>query len=210
MKQYIAGLALLASSWAVNANLITNGDFDSDLSGWTIEPTTGVTWGAGGTANVGQPRTPSATFSQMFDIATGTTSLAVGFDYSWQTSQPELPSVFAAVLSYQQGRPQLDPDLNEQEVVVVETNESSSSSSVTSFRGLVEIGDFLDGARTGAITFFLLEQDLTPSGTWIEIDNVDVRAVPPSVVPVPAAIWLFGTALIGLIGFGKRKSRIVA
>ena len=27
----------------------------------------------------------------------------------------------------------------------------------------------------------------------------------PSAVPVPAAIWLFGTALIGLIGVGKRK-----
>ncbi len=26
-----------------------------------------------------------------------------------------------------------------------------------------------------------------------------------SAVPVPAAIWLFGTALIGLVGFGKRK-----
>ncbi len=26
-----------------------------------------------------------------------------------------------------------------------------------------------------------------------------------SVVPVPAAVWLFGTALIGLIGFGKRR-----
>jgi hypothetical protein len=32
----------------------------------------------------------------------------------------------------------------------------------------------------------------------------------PSPVPVPAAVWLFGTALIGLIGFGKRKSRITA
>lgn len=26
-----------------------------------------------------------------------------------------------------------------------------------------------------------------------------------SVVPVPAAIWLFGTALIGLVGFSKRR-----
>jgi hypothetical protein len=34
--------------------------------------------------------------------------------------------------------------------------------------------------------------------------------VPPSAVPVPAAVWLFGTALIGLVGFGKRKSRIAA
>ncbi len=30
------------------------------------------------------------------------------------------------------------------------------------------------------------------------------------ITPVPAAAWLFGTALIGLIGFGKRKARIAA
>jgi hypothetical protein len=33
---------------------------------------------------------------------------------------------------------------------------------------------------------------------------------PPAVVPVPAAVWLFGTALAGLVGFGKRKARIAA
>ena len=30
-------------------------------------------------------------------------------------------------------------------------------------------------------------------------------ASPPSPVPVPAAVWLFGTALIGLVGFNKRR-----
>jgi hypothetical protein len=35
-----------------------------------------------------------------------------------------------------------------------------------------------------------------------------VIAPVPAAVPVPAAIWLFGTALIGLIGFGKRKSKV--
>jgi hypothetical protein len=29
--------------------------------------------------------------------------------------------------------------------------------------------------------------------------------IAPSAVPVPAAIWLFGSALVGLIGFGKRR-----
>ena len=33
---------------------------------------------------------------------------------------------------------------------------------------------------------------------------------PVSAVPVPAAVWLFGTALVGLVGFSKRKSRIAA
>lgn len=33
------------------------------------------------------------------------------------------------------------------------------------------------------------------AGTWSK----------PSVVPIPAAVWLFGTALIGLVGFSKRR-----
>jgi hypothetical protein len=32
----------------------------------------------------------------------------------------------------------------------------------------------------------------------------------PVPVPVPATVWLFGTALIGLVGFSKRKSGITA
>ena len=31
-----------------------------------------------------------------------------------------------------------------------------------------------------------------------------------SAVPVPAAFWLFGTALIGLIGFNRRKGKVLA
>jgi len=40
-------------------------------------------------------------------------------------------------------------------------------------------------------------------GDWI-------RVVTASAVPVPAAVWLFGTALVGLIGFGKRKASVSA
>ena len=42
-----------------------------------------------------------------------------------------------------------------------------------------------------------------------DIDAVGAISSAPPVtipaVPVPAAIWLFGTALIGLVGFGKRR-----
>ncbi|MCP3670534.1 MAG: hypothetical protein GY814_08895 [Gammaproteobacteria bacterium] len=37
---------------------------------------------------------------------------------------------------------------------------------------------------------------------WLMVANTT------STVPVPAAIWLFGTALIGLVGYGKRKSKV--
>jgi hypothetical protein len=33
----------------------------------------------------------------------------------------------------------------------------------------------------------------------------DTYSISVSAVPVPAAVWLFGTALIGLVGFGKRR-----
>ncbi len=35
------------------------------------------------------------------------------------------------------------------------------------------------------------------------LDSVQVEVMPA--VPVPAAVWLFGTALIGFIGYGKRR-----
>jgi len=54
-------------------------------------------------------------------------------------------------------------------------------------------------------------------GTRICIDLLDrgrmvtsLTITAPSAVPVPAAAWLFGTALIGLVGFSKRKSKVAA
>lgn len=41
------------------------------------------------------------------------------------------------------------------------------------------------------------------------LDPFAVYAVwSPAPVPIPAAVWLFGTALIGLVGFGKRRKPI--
>ena len=36
-------------------------------------------------------------------------------------------------------------------------------------------------------------------------DGLGHELVSTSVVPIPAVVWLFGTALIGLVGFGKRR-----
>ena len=36
--------------------------------------------------------------------------------------------------------------------------------------------------------------------------NLDISAVPIGAVPVPAAVWLFGTALIGFVGMSRRTS----
>ncbi len=44
----------------------------------------------------------------------------------------------------------------------------------------------------------------------VSIAGLETYTYASFAVPVPAAVWLFGTALIGLVGFGKRKSRIAA
>ena len=39
---------------------------------------------------------------------------------------------------------------------------------------------------------------------YIGLDNVSVLGA--SAVPIPAAFWLFGTALVGFIGFGRKRN----
>ena len=51
--------------------------------------------------------------------------------------------------------------------------------------------------------FFILETDVTGNVTFFALGEVDNIAF--SAVPIPAAIWLFGTGLLGLFGVAKRK-----
>ena len=41
-------------------------------------------------------------------------------------------------------------------------------------------------------------------------DNVEMLVEPPSAVPVPAAVWLFGSGLLGLVGVARRKKALAA
>ena len=77
-------------------------------------------------------------------------------------------------------------------------------------------GSLLDSVLTPAGGFFGLISDtsigrfLIVNGEFSPgnndrffIDNFSAYSVSP--IPVPAAVWLFGTALIGLVGFSKRR-----
>jgi len=49
------------------------------------------------------------------------------------------------------------------------------------------------GANAYSVTF----------GTGANVIEVDVQVVPA--VPVPAAVWLFGSGLLGLVGVARRR-----
>ncbi len=46
------------------------------------------------------------------------------------------------------------------------------------------------------------------AGVFLQTGSFSSEPPAPAVVPVPAAVWLFGTALIGLVGFGKRRKAV--
>lgn len=56
---------------------------------------------------------------------------------------------------------------------------------------------------TSALSLLAIENN---SGSVVVfIDNVSITELDASAVPVPAALWLFGTAAIGLFGIRKRR-----
>lgn len=62
------------------------------------------------------------------------------------------------------------------------------------------LGDifYSGGSLQGSLTGGRLEGTFTGSDVIAKLGKV-------SVVPVPAAVWLFGSGLIGLVGFARRK-----
>lgn len=89
--------------------------------------------------------------------------------------------------------------------------------------GLVSVYDTADNLLatlavdgTSAGTFFGWENAAgigkvffhdNPNGNYIQFDNLGFGV---AAVPVPGAVWLFGSALAGLLGFGRRKQTIAA
>lgn len=80
-------------------------------------------------------------------------------------------------------------------VKALDTDQAISRGNVLNF--------FVDDLKFGQLESF------SGSADFIRIheDSTTFGTSPISPVPVPAALWLFGTALIGLIGFGKRKAK---
>jgi hypothetical protein len=63
-----------------------------------------------------------------------------------------------------------------------------------------------DGSNFVTVGDLGLALAFTLTGASAElVINYDTQPMPPSAVPIPAAIWLFGTALIGLVGLSKRR-----
>ena len=59
---------------------------------------------------------------------------------------------------------------------------------------------FMATSTSGFLSF-----GTTPGENYLSIDGI---ALSVSEIPIPAAVWLFGTALIGLVGFARRRKAV--
>ena len=72
--------------------------------------------------------------------------------------------------------------------------------------GQISIGDQGPSASVGPLS--MSETDVTVFTVAGDNTIGDMTwTITPSAVPVPAAAWLFGSAILGLVGVGRRKSK---
>lgn len=77
----------------------------------------------------------------------------------------------------------------------------------------VRSGDTYAGSMPGGSSFPLLDEAYNNYGYWVGSDNLDLgirisgNQVP---VPLPPALWLLGSGLLGLIGMSRHKKAMAA
>ena len=189
-------LLLIGGSQIATASLLTNGTFDTNLSGWTIGAgtTTGVTWSSG-TAHIGRPGTPGvAIFEQSFNIPAGAGQLEIGFDYEWQVSKPTNTDTFLVELVYQSTSGPVTATLLTQG-----SDTATFGPPATSFQTVVGLSNLSNVANNGTLRFKHTEVK-SPVGTRMELDNVAADVVPEMSAFV---VW---TALTGVgMVVGQRR-----
>jgi len=188
----MAILAISAQAGTASANLVQNGNFATgDLTSWTQTNITADDLVAV-TTTAGNPSTFAGqgayelvlgtngvvgTISQAFATTAGQ-SLTVSFWLANDDINPNNTNVFQAVLN---GQVETLAGLNQ-----------NLASPYTQY----QFTTTATGASTTLAFNFLNDPSI------YHLDNVDVEATP---TPIPAAFWLLGSGLMGLVGVRRRK-----
>lgn len=194
----LAALSLLAFSFgsAAQANLVTNGTFDTDLSGWTNSGSIDTTW-ISGTAHLGRPGTPGfSIFEQSIDIPLSTPAVSISFEYEWQVSPPTIADIFSAEFTYESSGSTTTVPL------VFENSDTGLFNSPTTVTTNVALASLDSGPNNGTVRFRLDEMNLS-AGTRIQLDNVQIQTVPEA-----SAVLVWSTLSgLGFLGIRRRKAR---
>ena len=200
MKKSLLAAALVLATGAANAApittlTITGGDFAMAGAGGAINPAAFADMSVDGSTFDGSA--PTATGSEAFYATTSIATFAFGFFgpvATYTAATDGVSSGFTPVTGELTGS-DLTLDLNSwtaywngtsfnQGASGVATTVDASGNFTASWTALV-----VGGAFNGQ------------TGSWSITGTTDA----PPAVPVPAAVWLFGSGLLGLVGVARRK-----
>ena len=193
MKLAAAILGLLSVSQIANSATIANGNFDSGLAGWNTEGNVTVDSGYAvlntfnGIDTSVYGGTNGSILSQAVNALAGD---VISFSYSFNTDDYLPYNDFALVAG--------DAQYLVSDVATVGDGDSSGWQNFS----FTALSDFSD------LKFIVSNHTDTGFNSTLYIDNVSSGSV--SSVPVPAAVWLFGSGLVGLLGFNRKRSQSLA
>jgi len=198
MKKQTASLLFSLAAYALmssaHANLLTNGGFETgDLSGWT--PTMAGGWliapganphsGNFGVTAANAMAGGFAELAQTFNTVAGN-QYTVDFWLRPLSGSGDTPSVFSAHVD-------TSPD----------TTLLASLTDAAALPSFAEFQSTFYATSTTTTLRLLFYQPLAGNLNNWALDDVSVN---PTAVPIPAAAWLFGSALSGLLAFSRGKS----
>jgi hypothetical protein len=193
------------------ANLLVNPSFETgDLTGWILNAGTtggdsvvctgtpffgGASEGGCAIQLNGGETTPDAVLEQSFATTTGTTYV-LSFDIGnyAQSGDPGDSEVLIEVLN------------NGTDILAGFPTTAQDLSGAGTPTGPMTISDFENFTAifeaTGSSTLLRITDQSNNGGSSFDtmLDNFSVTAI-----PVPAAFWLFGSGLLGLVGIARRK-----
>lgn len=197
MKLTGAILALLSISQVANSATITNGNFDSGLAGWSAEGNVSV---VGGYAilNTFSPVDTSAyggtSGSILSQTVNGLAGDVISFSYNFFTIDYMPYNDFAIVVG--------------DDRYLISDVSALGGSFFTGWQNFTftALHDF------AGLKFVVSNHTDTFNDSIIALDDITISSGPGSVsaVPVPAAVWLFGSGLVGLLGYRKRGQSLTA
>ena len=207
----VASGALLlaaASSQAAITELINNGGFETgDLSGWDSSTSVSINTSTDGPSSGAysaffQNGSPAANDLKQTNLGAGFLTpgqeVRVSFDYRGTSSAGGVLN--AAIFSMIDGGG-VSNTLNLNGGAPLFPN--GDPSVWNNYSATVNLGSDV----SGGIDFLISAPCGAAAGCVSDyyVDNISVEFGEASAVPVPAAAWLFGSGLLGLVGMSKRK-----
>lgn len=219
MKKVIFSRFILAMALVTGAPAATAGLFDVTLSAnlladdFVINDADGAVFGVA-------PADTSFSVTLRVDTGLGVTSASAGDPAGTGTYAHDVWGYSASVQNATFG----SKTWTDSDIVLLEFGTGVSDSqlfldaelgagtpTLASFR-VQDDGFAFFGVRSGGVLYEILQglqiRDFNggildnATNDYVLANSYDISV---NAVPVPAAFWLFGTALVGLIGFGKRK-----